>query len=192
MKKFFSILKSKSKDKIDKVILGIGNPGEKYSCTRHNLGFDVVDAVAQDLSLSFELEKCKSLLAMGEYNNQKILLVKPLTFVNLSGQAAKEIIHFGCLDSSSLLVVVDDIHLKVGDMRFRPKGSSGGHNGLKSIISYLGTEEFPRLRIGIGQPQGELIEHVLSCFSQDETSVIKNTVVLAKEKCKNWLMSKNH
>lgn len=133
-----------------KIIVGLGNPGKKYEKTRHNAGFMVLDRVADSLSVSINSRKFKSLISETFVNGQKIVLVKPQTFMNLSGEAVREVFDFYNADVNDLIVVTDDKDLDIGGLRVRAKGSSGGQNGLKSIIQYLGTQEFARIKVGIG------------------------------------------
>ena len=186
--KIFSFFSCQHIESVDRIILGIGNPGEKYAHTRHNLGFAVVDSLAKDWNISFNQEKFRSLITVYQYQNKNVMLVKPLTYVNLSGEAAKKMLDYFQLDNQSLLVVVDDISLPVGKNRLRLKGSSGGHNGLKSIIKHLDSECFARLKMGIGKNKDEdLISHVLSRFSDEEVPIINDAIVSAKEMCQHWL-----
>lgn len=188
MKKIFSLFCCQKKIPVDKIILGIGNPGKKYFQTRHNIGFEIVDELAREYNATFDKEKFSSLVAFSNIKNLNVMLVKPLTFVNLSGVAAKKSLDYFRLKNTSLLVIVDDIHLPVGKIRMRHKGSSGGHNGLKSIIQNLETEQFSRLKIGIGNDkEQELAHYVLSKFPDEEQAVMKTSVISAKEKCKEWL-----
>lgn len=186
--KIFSFFSCQQINSVDRIILGIGNPGEKYVDTRHNLGFAVVDNLAKDWNISFNKEHFRSLIAFHQICNKDVLLVKPLTYVNLSGEAAKKMLDYFQLDNQSLLVVVDDISLPVGKNRLRLKGSSGGHNGLKSIIRHLDSECFARLRMGIGENKDcDLVSHVLSRFSDEELPIINDAIVSAKEMCQQWL-----
>jgi len=135
-----------------KTILGIGNVGTIYEDTRHNSGFQAIDLIASDFSLEFRKQNFKAMIAKGKIFDEDVLLMKPTTYVNLSGDALILAKSFFKVDVSDILVLVDDMDTEPGHIRLREKGSSGGHNGLKSIIANLGTEEFPRIRIGIGKP----------------------------------------
>jgi len=170
-----------------KIILGIGNPGEKYKDTRHNLGFNIVEDLAKYFKVSFEAGRFYSLNAQTHIAKQKILLVKPLTYVNRSGICAQTILQWYKLSPSSFLIVVDDIALPLGKIRLRKKGSSGGHNGLKSIIASFDTEEIPRLRIGIGKPQNDLSSFVLSPFTEDEQTTVEKAIIEARESVLAWI-----
>lgn len=184
--KIFSFFSCQPIKSVDKIILGIGNPGKKYAHTRHNLGYEVVDSLAKNWNIALKQEKFKSIIGVCQQKN--ILLVKPLTYVNLSGEAAKKILDYFELPVSALLVIVDDISLPLGKNRLRLKGGSGGHNGLKSIIKHLDSKCFARLRMGIGESKdGDLISHVLSRFSSEEVPIVKDAIVSATQMCQNWL-----
>lgn len=151
-------------------IIGLGNPGMNYMGTRHNVGFRVVDTVAERIGLSEFTNVGQYLLATGTFSNRALLLVKPQTYMNLSGQAVKRILEEGRIASQNMLVICDDAALPLGSLRLRRSGSSGGQNGLQSIIDELGTEDFPRLRCGIGRPaeDADLSDYVLSPFDEAE------------------------
>lgn len=134
-----------------RLIIGLGNPGEQYAITRHNVGFMAVDALANELDLRFSKKLfIKALVAEGNVDGQKVILAKPTTYMNHSGQAVKALMKKYRVDIADLIVVYDDVDIELGEVRQRDKGSAGGHNGMKSIIQHLGTQEFPRLRIGVG------------------------------------------
>jgi len=151
-----------------KLVVGLGNPGRKYDGTRHNAGFDVLDLLAGRHRLEWESAPADALIA--KWRSASVLLVKPLTFMNLSGHAIGDLLRFYKIDLPDLFVVVDDANLELGRLRARPSGSTGGHNGLKSIIEALGTEEFARLRVGVGRgaARQDLADHVLAKFDPDE------------------------
>lgn len=173
------------------VIVGLGNPGTRYSKTRHNIGFRVLDALAQDWQTTFShVARWQSDCA----SSQGKWLVKPLTFMNRSGEAVARILRYYRFSPAQLLVVVDDTALPIGNLRFRLKGSAGGHNGLRSLIKHLGTEDFPRLRMGIGSPKEEPLEQfVLSEFTSAEEEVICSSITLAvkgvEHACQNGMKS---
>jgi PTH1 family peptidyl-tRNA hydrolase len=153
-----------------KLIIGLGNPGTQYERTRHNVGFHVVDTLATKYSLRWE-RRNRALLASGTIGAEKIVLVKPITFMNNSGEAVGELVHWHKVQPEEILVVYDDLDLPVGQIRLRPKGSAGGHNGLNSIIHHLHTDGFPRLRVGIGRPTNrhmDTVDYVLGTASGDE------------------------
>ncbi|MBW8895925.1 MAG: aminoacyl-tRNA hydrolase [Acidobacteria bacterium] len=164
-----------------KLVVGLGNPGRKYAGTRHNVGFDVVDRVAEQHRLEWESSPADALQA--RWRAAAAILAKPLTFMNLSGVAVGELLRFYKIDLPDLFVIVDDLNLELGRLRARPSGSAGGHNGLKSIISALGTEEFARLRVGIGQGNrpGGFADHVLAKFEPDERDDIAEATARAAE-----------
>lgn len=161
---------------IPKLIVGLGNPEAKYAKTRHNIGFEVVDALADAWQLSWqENRRFQGAIAEGKSpHNQKIYLLKPLTYMNRSGQSLRAVIDWYKLATTDVLVIYDDMDLPLGRMRLRLSGSAGGHNGMKSIISHLGNQNFPRLRIGIGKSNqiDATISHVLGRFSPQEREII--------------------
>lgn len=172
---------------IPQLIVGLGNPGDKYYRTRHNIGFDIVDALAKLWQVSLT-ENRKFQGACGEtrlFGGHKVLLLKPSTYMNRSGQSVRAVMDWFKLPPASVLVIYDDMDLPVGKLRLRPAGSAGGHNGMKSMIAHLGTQEFPRLRIGIGATEkagdreGAVISHVLGKFSPTEQTQINGIVDLA-------------
>ncbi len=163
-----------------KMIIGLGNPGRQYEETRHNIGFMLLDRLAAGSGCSFESAP------KWQCHTAKLpdgtLLVKPQTFMNLSGRAIRQILSFHKWPVDSILVIYDDAALPLGTLRFREKGSAGGHNGIKSLIEHLGGDSFPRLKIGIGSSQpGNMVGHVLGKFSPDERPVLENTLATAHE-----------
>lgn len=153
------------------VIAGLGNPSSKYEKTRHNVGFDVIDMLAEKYNISIRDRKHKALCGTGMIAGQKVLLVKPQTFMNLSGESLGAILNFYKLaPESELLVIYDDVSLAPGRLRIRKKGSAGGHNGIKSIINHIGTQEFLRIKIGVGEkpPGWDLADYVLGRFSRED------------------------
>ena len=151
-----------------KVVIGLGNPGKKYEKTRHNIGFIAVDSLRKKFNISDEREKFQALVSEKNIDREKVIFFKPQTFMNLSGNAVIEIINFYKLDpKKDIIVIYDDMDLSFGDIRIREKGSSGGHNGIKSIISHIG-EEFIRIKCGIGAKEKGAVEHVLGEFNQTE------------------------
>lgn len=153
------------------MIVGLGNPGERYAATKHNMGFMALDILAQRVGVSFSMDKTfQAEIAEFFQNGEKIFLVKPQTFMNESGRAVKPLLTYFNIDLSDLLVLVDDMDSVVGRVRFRKKGSSGGQRGIKSLIIHLGTEDWKRLKIGIGRPKAgwTVVNHVLSQFDEGE------------------------
>lgn len=172
----------KGKSKYDFVIVGLGNPGDKYEKTRHNAGFRTVDLIANELKAAQWKNKFQSLIADAEYDGKKLLLVKPLTFMNNSGAAVSEIVNFYKLPTESLIVISDDISMDAGRLRIRASGSHGGHNGLKDIIELLGTDAIARIKVGMGQkphPEYDLANWVLGKPSAEDEKKITEAESLA-------------
>jgi PTH1 family peptidyl-tRNA hydrolase len=170
-----------------KLIVGLGNPGRKYEGTRHNVGFAAVDLLAGRHGVSWESARAEALI--GKWRAENTLIAKPLTFMNLSGQAVLDLLQFYKIDPQDLLVIVDEAQLDLGRLRARPSGSSGGHNGLKSVIGVLGTENFPRLRIGVGRGDArrDLGDHVLARFDPAEMPVIDEAVQRAADAAETFV-----
>ena len=168
------------------LIVGLGNPTKQYEKTRHNIGFDVMDALAYKYNISISENKHKALCGKGVIEGMKVVLAKPQTYMNLSGESVRELVDYYKIDpESELIVIYDDINLAPGRLRIREKGSAGGHNGIKNIISHLGTQVFPRIRIGVGEkPKGwDLADYVLGRFAKDEEPVIREALDNAAEAC---------
>lgn len=166
------------------IIVGLGNPDGKYRNTRHNIGFDVIDVIADRNRIEVGERKHRALIGRGIVGGQKAVLVKPQTYMNLSGESVREVIDFYKADEKSELIVIsDDISLDVGQIRIRRKGSAGGHNGLKNIILHLGHDEFQRVRMGVGEKPGgyDLVDYVLGHFSKEEREVMDEAAVRAAE-----------
>lgn len=170
-------------------MVGLGNPGLKYEFTRHNIGFRVVDSLARDMGTEFKKVKSYySLISRGTINNHKAMLVKPQTFMNLSGRAVSKVVSYYKIPLQDLLIVYDDLNLELGQVRIRKKGSTGGHKGIESIMQYLHSEDIPRLRIGIGNPSAnfnfDCVSYVLSNFNGDEKDKTKEVIQLSTEAIK--------
>lgn len=166
------------------IIVGLGNPGREYQNTRHNIGFQVIDAIAEKNNISVKEKKYKALIGKGVVAGQKVLLVKPQTYMNLSGESVREIIDYYKIDEKEELIVIsDDISLDVGQIRIRKKGSAGGHNGLKNIILHLGHDQFERIKMGVGEkPQGyDLADYVLGHFTQMEQEILQDSIARASQ-----------
>jgi len=166
------------------IIAGLGNPGKDYKNTRHNIGFDVIDVIAEKHNISVIEKKHKAIIGKGVIGGYKVVLVKPQTYMNLSGESLREIADYYKVDpTEELIVISDDISLDVGNIRIRKKGSAGGHNGLKSIIQHLGTDQFMRVKMGVGEkPKGyDLADYVLGHFTQDERKVMNEAAKSAEE-----------
>ena len=159
-----------------KLVIGLGNPGEEYKNHRHNIGFIIIDKLAQNLSLKFDNNKKKSLFTRAKLNNIDFILLKPQTFMNLSGESAIYISKFFNVQPEDIIVVYDDMDIPFGTFKIKKGGSSGGHNGIKSLIAHLQTEDFIRVRVGIGRPSfGKKVnDYVLSSFSKSERENIDN------------------
>lgn len=159
-----------------KLIIGLGNKGKEYDTTRHNAGFEALDTLADKLGVSISENKHKALVVKTYIAGEKVLLMKPQTYMNLSGESVRAALDFYKLNIDDILVIYDDISLDVGRLRIRLKGSAGGHNGIKSIISHLGSEEFSRIKIGVGDKEkgSDLAKHVLGKFNEEESKKIKN------------------
>lgn len=158
------------------VIAGLGNPGGKYEKTRHNVGFQVMDRLAQKYHIPMDKKRHRAICGTGIVEGVKVLLLKPQTFMNLSGESVGEVVtYYGVDESMELLVIYDDVSLEPGQIRIRKKGSAGGHNGMKSLIQHLGSQEFMRVRIGVGaKPEGyDLADYVLGHFSKEEDQVMQ-------------------
>jgi len=158
------------------LIVGLGNPGKEYEDTRHNIGFKVVDNIAKEYNIEINRQKFKGTYGEGFIDGEKVMLLKPTTYMNLSGESVREVMEFYNLDNKDILVIYDDISLDVGTLRIREKGSAGGHNGIKSIIAHLGSDVFSRIKVGVGQPNVNLIKHVLGKFTKDELDVLSEVV----------------
>lgn len=157
------------------LIVGLGNPGKDYANTRHNIGFDVIEKLAEQEKISVLEKKHKAVIGKGYINGQKVILAKPQTYMNLSGESIREMLDYYKLDErEDLIVVSDDISLELGQIRLRKKGSAGGHNGLKNIISHLGHDEFQRIKMGVGEkPKGyDLADYVLGHFTGAERKIM--------------------
>lgn len=158
------------------LIVGLGNPGKEYEQTRHNIGFKVVDNISKEYNIDVSRQKFKGIYGEGFIDNEKVILLKPTTYMNLSGESVKEVVDFYKLTREQVLVIYDDISLDVGRLRIREKGSAGGHNGIKSIIKSLGTDIFPRIKVGVGQPNVDLVNYVLGKFTKEEMVVLNESI----------------
>jgi PTH1 family peptidyl-tRNA hydrolase len=171
-----------------KVVVGLGNPGRRYVGTRHNVGFAVIDALAQGTDVGRPHARFQATIWEMVTDSQKVLLVQPETFMNLSGGCVRQVVDFYQVLPVDLLVVCDDVNLPLGRLRFRSKGTAGGHNGLRDIQNHLGTTEYSRLRIGVSAAdEGELVEHVLGRFRPGERPVIDEAIQLAQQAVLVWV-----
>jgi len=173
-----------------KLIVGLGNPGPRYKGTRHNVGFEVVDELARRASIAFESAPAEALIAKWRRPDDVVFLVKPLTFMNLSGQAIGELLRYFKIEAPDLLVIVDEVQLPLARLRARMRGSAGGHNGLKSVIAHVG-EEFSRLRIGVGRGDSrrDMADHVLAKFDKDEAAEVERMIARAADAAETFITS---
>lgn len=171
------------------IVVGLGNPGRRYLGTRHNIGFAVADEVARRREAVFESGRGEALTARCGRGPDAVLVVKPLTMMNLSGAAVAAVAGFYKVDPSAILVAADDVNLALGRLRLRARGTAGGHNGFKSVIECLGTEEFPRLRVGVGRgdPRRDLADHVLARFDDDERDEVDRAIARAADAVETFL-----
>ena len=165
------------------LIVGLGNPEQQYSKTRHNMGFDVVNEIAKEYEINITKTKFNGLYGTGTIEGEKVILLKPQTYMNCSGESIIEFKNFYKIDNSEIIIIYDDIDLEPGNIRIRKKGSAGSHNGMKSVVNFLKTEEFSRIRVGIGKPEKyiDLVDHVLKKTSEDEYNRLHEGVIKAKE-----------
>ncbi|HFH7430247.1 TPA: aminoacyl-tRNA hydrolase [Streptococcus agalactiae] len=162
-----------------KMIVGLGNPGSKYNDTKHNIGFMAIDRIVKKLDVNFTEDKnFKAEIGSDFINGEKIYFIKPTTFMNNSGIAVKALLTYYNISIKDMIIIYDDLDMEVGKIRFRQKGSAGGHNGIKSIIAHLGTQEFDRIKVGIGRPNGRMtvINNVLGKFDKNDGITISNTL----------------
>lgn len=171
-----------------RVVVGLGNPGKQYHGTRHNVGFAVLDGLAQSPNAGRFQSRFSAQVAELVEGGEKVLLVKPETFMNLSGRCVREVVEFYKVELSDLFVVCDDVNLPLGKLRVRSKGTHGGHNGLRDIQNHLGTTEYSRLRIGVGAAgEGELVDHVLGRFRPSEKPLIEDALILSIQAVAVWV-----
>lgn len=157
------------------LIAGLGNPSKTYEGTRHNIGFTMIDAIGEKYDIDVTTKKHKAFVGRGIIDGMRVILAKPQTYMNLSGESVREIADFYKIEPENIIIIYDDISLDVGELRIRKKGSAGGHNGIKNIIAHLGTQEFPRIKVGIGnKPEGwDLADYVLSKYSKAEQEALE-------------------
>lgn len=171
-----------------KMIVGLGNIGAEYDRTRHNVGFMVIDQLAEEYGVTFKRSKQEALVGTALINNEKVLLVKPTTYMNDSGRAVHPLMDYYNLTIDDIIIVHDDMDLPVGKIRLRQKGSAGGHNGIKSIISHVGSPAFKRVRVGIDHPsRSSVVDYVLGHFTQTQTLDIHTGMDHAQAALENWL-----
>lgn len=167
------------------IIIGLGNPSREYEATRHNIGFDAITRLADDNNISLDIKKHKAICGKGMIGGEKVILAKPQTYMNLSGESVRELIDFYKVSKEEIIVIYDDISLDVGQLRIRTKGSAGGHNGIKNIIAHLGSDEFCRIKIGVGdKPKNwDLADYVLARFPKEEEPVIRESLEKVSKAC---------
>lgn len=165
------------------LIVGLGNPGKVYENTRHNIGFRVIDDIARSLKIAISKSQCKALIGQGTNNNTKVILAKPQTFMNLSGESVLELKNWYKIEQNKIIVIHDDLDLDPGVIKIRTKGTSGGHNGIESLIKSLGTSEFTRIKVGIGRDNagGDNAKYVLDKFPKSDLPIIEEAISIASE-----------
>ena len=165
------------------LIVGLGNPEKEYAGTRHNMGFDVINELSKEYNISVEKSKFKGLYGSGTIGLEKVILLKPQTFMNLSGESVREIMDFYKISTEELIIIYDDIDIDSGSIRIRKSGSAGTHNGMKSVIQHLNTTEFCRIRVGIGSPNENInmINYVIGKISKEEHAILEKGILKAKE-----------
>lgn len=175
-----------------KLIVGLGNPGKKYENTRHNIGFLVIDELAKRFNVAVNENKFKSHYATIHHNGEKVFLMKPQTFMNLSGESVRPFLDYYKMSPEDVIVIYDDLDLPTGKIRLREKGGHGGHNGIRSLIDHLGTKEFKKVRIGIGRPTTpiSIVDYVLQDFSKQEKSLVEEAIYRAANACEEAVTEK--
>lgn len=168
------------------LIIGLGNPEEKYSNTRHNMGFDVINELSKECNIKVSKSKFDAFYGVGEINSKKVILVKPQTYMNLSGESIIKFKKFYKISNKNIIVIYDDIDLKLGNIRLKAKGGAGSHNGMKSVVENLNTEDFIRVRVGIGAPENkeDIINYVIGQIPKREREILNQSI----EKAKNSVM----
>ena len=172
-----------------KLIVGLGNPGKKYEKTRHNMGFMVVDLFSDVVGIDVDKEAFNGLLGRGKFLDEDVIILKPQTFMNLSGNAVQQVVHFFKINLEDIIIVYDDMALPPGSMRMREMGSSGGQKGIQNIIDMLGTQDIKRIRIGIGEPEFDSVDYVLSKPTKDEQVLIDEAINRAVDALKECIRS---
>ena len=168
------------------IIVGLGNPTDQYQATRHNIGWDAITRLSDDYRIPLDFKKHKAICGKGFIEGEKVILAQPMTYMNLSGESVRELVDYYKVTPQEVIIIYDDISLEVGQLRIRKQGSAGGHNGIKSIISHLGTDDFPRIKVGVGdKPKGwDLADYVLSRFSKEEQPIIRDALKDTSDACK--------
>ena len=173
------------------IIIGLGNPTRKYQATRHNIGWDGITRISDEYNIPLNVKKHKALCGMGFIGGERVVLAQPQTYMNLSGESVRELSDYYKVTPENIIIIYDDINLDVGQLRIRKNGSAGGHNGIKSIIQHLGTQEFPRIRIGIGEKPNnwDLADYVLSRFGSNEQEIIREALKDTADACQMIISS---
>ncbi|MDC3414866.1 aminoacyl-tRNA hydrolase [Aquibacillus sp. 3ASR75-11] len=174
-----------------KCFVGLGNPGNKFKQTRHNVGFMVIDELARRNNWKLNKRKYNGLYAHESFNGEKVLLLEPQTYMNLSGEALRPLMDYYDIDISEIVVIYDDLDLPPGKIRLRQKGGHGGHNGIRNIINHLGTKDFKRIRVGIGRPTTPkpVVDYVLESFSKEEQEAARTSIDKAADSCEAWFQN---
>ncbi len=172
-----------------KMVIGLGNPGKQYEKTRHNIGFQVIDELADRLGATSMQSKFNGMYTVIHRPEGKVMLVKPLTYMNLSGECVRPLMDYYDVDVEDIVVLYDDLDFPPGELKLRQKGSAGGHNGMKSLIQHLGTDQFKRIRLGIGRPTNgmKVVDYVLADFRKEEEPEIQNMIDKSADACVEWL-----
>lgn len=172
-----------------KLIVGLGNPGREYELTRHNIGFMAIDELSKRWNIPLNEQKFKGLFGAGFVNGEKVILLKPLTYMNVSGESIRPLMDYYKIDVEDFVVMYDDLDIPVGKLRLRMKGSAGGHNGVKSTIAHLGTQEFQRIRMGIDRPKNgmKVVDYVLGRFTAEEMPEVERAIEKSADACEEWL-----
>lgn len=174
-----------------KCFIGLGNPGKKYEGTRHNIGFMVIDELARRHQFTLDKSKFKNDYAIQFIQGEKAMFVKPKSFMNLSGEAVRPLIDYYNIELENIIVLYDDLDLPTGKIRLRKQGGHGGHNGIRSLITHLGTKQFKRIRLGIGRPTDSrpIVDYVLQPFSKEQKHQIDDSITLSADACEDWINS---
>ncbi|WP_026908536.1 aminoacyl-tRNA hydrolase [Paucisalibacillus globulus] len=172
-----------------KCIIGLGNPGKKYEATRHNIGFMVIDELLSRHNLNLNKDKFKGKYAIETINGEKVILLEPQTYMNLSGESLRPLMEYYDINVEDVLVIYDDLDIPTGKVRLRQKGGHGGHNGIRSIIDHLGTKDFKRIRLGVGRPTSPIpvVDYVLGSFPKEEQVAVQESIQKAADACEKWL-----
>lgn len=172
-----------------KMIIGLGNPGKQYEKTRHNIGFRVIDEICNRIGAPPMQSKFNGMYTVIHHPEGKVMFVKPLTYMNLSGECVRPLMDYFNVEIENIAVIYDDLDFSPGELRLRQRGSAGGHNGMKSLIAHLGTDKFNRVRMGIGRPINgmKIADYVLSSFSKEEAPLIEDTIKKSADACEAWM-----